>query len=66
LDGQSSKPGPRHNHQQLLVGIRGRALDGGAAAIGREDHTGQVAGFVRRQEGDGVGDLVDLGAPSEH
>ena len=41
------------------------ALDGGAAAVGGEDDTGQVAGFVRGEEGDDLGDLVDLGAPSE-
>jgi len=41
------------------------ALDGRAAATGREDHTGQVDGFVRGEEGDDLGDLVDLGAPSE-
>jgi len=41
------------------------ALDGGAAAVGGEDGTGQVAGFVRGEEGDDLGDLVDLGAPSQ-
>jgi hypothetical protein len=41
------------------------ALDGGAAAVGGEDGTGQVAGFVRGEEGNDLGDLVDLGAPSQ-
>ena len=41
------------------------ALDGGAATVGREDRTGHVAGLVRGKEGDDLGDLVDLGAPSQ-
>src|ERR1700728_5122157 len=37
----------------------------GATAIGGQNCSGEVARLVRSEEGDDLGDLFDLGAPSE-
>src|SRR6201999_2047103 len=39
--------------------------DGGAAAVGGDDRTGDVAGLRRGQEDDHISDLFGLGGPAD-